>query len=723
MKLIKSIALSLFGFCTVFTLYALEPAERVNKSSVSPDTIARLPKPSIAPLKDIFTTSLSVSLSLACADKCCDDASIIYTTDGTNPKKSSTARTYLSPFTISQSVIVKAYTKSARACKKESELIEKQYSLIGPLPLPTVLPGQGRVVFGKKITIFIKGFEQDTTVKVYYTLDGSDPSIAGIKYNDPFELHKSSIMRVIAVSTTGDYLNSPIFYRKYTCYLALSPKPAFNPPSVNFRNKIEVTLYVPKIEDNENVTIFYTLDGTIPSIFSKMYQKPITLNEATEVKAIALRKGYRPSKVVSEKYVKGEQKVVPKAEVKPEGGIYGGGIPPITFTHKLERAMIMYTLDESEPTMASDLWDRKLLHLNAPVTLKVKVFRSDWVPSVTVTEKYEYETLPEPLANFPTGTVFTDTLKVTLRVPGFRNETGLKIYYTLDGSDPVAYSQQYKPGTCINLTNSGIIKAFARRIGYYESKISTLEFFNMIRVVHAYYQDKDKDRKIESAVLYFDKSLTGPPSLIEFTDPYTFRKHKIMNGEPVTTGPWKNKCILITFDSPFGPGGNFPSGHYGRIPLPGEFDTAPFLMHDSTSSHHVFPLTKIDIEKIFINSLQYDNQNIAVLNNPFEPGASKLPTIIQELNEFRTSTGTAILIKPLHPSIGTAVIYDALGNKVIVRKQLIEDPATGILFCVWDGKNNKRRLVESGTYLVILSLEEKQSHESTERKVTLVVRR
>jgi len=713
----------LWVLCCAGVLYSGGRGMETGKESPVQMKNVQLPKPEILPVKDVFTASIEVSLSLPCEDTCCDGAAIFYTTDGSDPKVSSTAMEYFRPFRVSRTMTVKAYAQSPQGCKDESKRSEKRYTLLQPLPLPTVAPRRGRVVFGEKIRISITGFEKDTTVKVFYTLDGSDPSIAGTTYNGPFQLHKSAILRVIAVSTTGAYLNSPILYRKYTCYLALSSSPTFHPPSTNFFDNIEVSLSAPESESEEELTIFYTLDGSVPTIFSDMYLKPLKISETVELKAISLRKGYRPSKVVSELYVKGEQPVVPKPVVNPGGGVYGGGIPPITFSHNLEKSMIMYTLDGSEPTMASNLWEGKQLLLTAPVTLKVKAFKTDWNPSVTVTEKYEYEQLPEPFANFPSGTVFTDTLAVTLRVPGFRNEPGLKIYYTLDGSDPLEYSQRYENGSFIIIHHSCILKTFAKNTGYYDSKISTYEYFNMIQVTHAYYQDNDRDRKIESAVLLFNKPLTGPPSLIEFTDPYTFKKRKVLNNTLVTAGPDKNKRVEVTFSKPFGPGGNFPSGHYGRIPLPGEFDTAPFLIHDSTSSHDVFPLTRKDIEKLFITSLQYDNQDVAVLNNPFEPGTSKLPTIIQELNEFRTETGTAILVKPLHPSEGSAEIYDMLGNVLLLRKQLIEDPATGILFCVWDGKNSENHFVEEGTYLVILTTREKQSRESTVRKINIVVNR
>ncbi len=702
----------------VFTL----SAEAENRNSSLPDTIPALPQPLIAPHKDIFTTSAAITLSNPCSSACCKKSAILYTTDGTDPRESSTVSQYQYPFNISESVTITAYIKAADACRKDSDLITKKYSLIEPLPLPSILPKKGRIAFGEKITIFIKNFETDTTILIFYTLDGSDPSTAGTRYKEPFALNKSSILRAIAVSQTGVYLNSPIFYRKFTCYLTLSPQPLFSPLSTNFENKLIISLMVPGFEDDDNVKIYYSDDDSRPTIFSIPYINPITVSETVTIKAIAVRKGYRPSKTVCEQYIQGPQKVAPQPQVLPEGGIFGGGIPPVTFTNSLKKAMVMYTLDETEPTLASNLWDGKSLQLSTPATLKVKVFRSDWVPSVTVTEKYDYEILPEPISNFPSGTVFTDALVVTLRIPGFRNEQGLKILYTLDGSKPVVHSNNYDAETDIPITKSCVLKAYAQKRGYYDSRISTYEFFNMIRVVHAFYQDQDHDGKIETAVLLFDKELNTAPSLIEFTDPFTFNKHKIIDCRIISSQDHRRNCALITFNTPFGPGGGFSSGHYGRIPLPGEFDTAPFLIHDSTGTSPLVERPWKKKDTFNIHRLHFDTKNSAVINNPFTPQKSVLPEFIQDINEFRTATGSAVLIKPLHPSEGSAVICDALGNTVIVQKQLIEDPVTGILFLVWDGKNSKRHSVEKGTYLVAITTKEKQSRETTTRRITLTVK-
>lgn len=677
-----------------------------------------LPEPAIHPVDTVFTYTTKVTLSKSCDDDCCDKAKIVYTVDGTDPRKSPAARGYEKPFKIDKSCTVKAFMKAEDTCKTSSDLIEKKYTKVESLPLPTVLPKEARVVFGEKISIHIKGFEKDKTVRIFYTLDGSDPSTAGIQYIEPFALHKSCILRAIAVSRTGKYLNSPIFYRKYTCYIALSPEPTFTPPSTNFDKKISVSLSVKDFEGDEDVTIYYTLDGRDPSIFNLIYQKPVTVTKITEIKAIAVRRGYRPSKVVSELYVNGPLPVVPRPQIDPEGGVYGGGVPSVTFKNVPDKSMVMYTLDGTEPDMASQLWEGKTIELQQPTTVKVKVFKNECVPSVTVTERYEYDELPEPIANHEHGTVFPDTLTVILRVPGFLNEMGLKIYYTLDGSDPRNMGQLFESSIVLN--KSCILKTFARKRGYYDSQVNKYEYFNLVRVKHAYYQDNDKDGKIETAVICFDKRLIASPSIIEFSDPFSGKKRKVFDANITSSDKGRGKCLTISFIHPFGSGKPFMSGHYGRIPLPGEFDTAPFLIHDSTGFSKAASTIP---EEEDAAKTQFDDGTIGIVNNPFEPGKTGLPEFIQQLSEFKITTGTAVVVKPQHPSDGYADIYDNLGNQVVFRKKLLEDPSTGNLYLIWNGKDRKKNIVEKGTYLIEIITKEKQSTETLKKKVKVTVKR
>ena len=260
--------------------------------------------------------------------------------------------------------------------------------------------------------------------------------------------------------------------------------------------------------------------------------------------------------------------------------------------------------------------------------------------------------------------------------------------------------------------------------GYYDSEVIVYEYFNMIKVKQAYYGDKNRDGKIETVTIVFNRPILNPPSIIEFTDPYTAEKRKIETINLLSFNQSSNnQTITLTLPEPFSYGGSFFSGHYGRIPLPGEFDTAPFLIHDSTQNSHIMPVNQINESSFNINRIKFNSNNVAVLTNPFIPGISKIPDFVKYLDEYRTEIGTAVLINPLHPSSGYGVIYDALGNQVIISKKLVEDPLSGLLVLVWDGKNSENKPVFSGTYLVVITIQEKQSSKIHTKKCQIAVKR
>jgi hypothetical protein len=303
------------------------------------------------------------------------------------------------------------------------------------------------------------------------------------------------------------------------------------------------------------------------------------------------------------------------------------------------------------------------------------------------------------------------------------DKTGLQIFYTLDGSDPQKHGRLYNgPFT---IYNSCIVKTFACKQGYHDSRMNTYEYFSMVKVVHAYYQDRDRDGKIDAAILHFNKPLQMLPSFIEFTNPFTGAKRRIESSDIIGLNPESaEKHIEVIFKRPFRGVGGFNSGHYGRIPLPGEFDTAPFLINDSTNTRQLLPVSRKKKTGTFqVDNLQFNRSNISVITNPFVPGKSKLPRYVKQLGDISATTGTAVVVKPQRPSTGVAFFYDALNNHEILTKSLIEDPSTGILYLIWDGRNRQGHIVNRGVYLVVMKIKEKQSGDVVSHKVNIAVKR
>jgi hypothetical protein len=102
-----------------------------------------------------------------------------------------------------------------------------------------------------------------------------------------------------------------------------------------------------------SATIFYTVDGTTPTVTSTQYTAPITISTDSTVKAIASAPGYIQSAVTSATFTFTNQ--VPPITFTPAPGTYLNA-QTVTLADADASAKIYYTLDGSAPSSASTLY-------------------------------------------------------------------------------------------------------------------------------------------------------------------------------------------------------------------------------------------------------------------------------------------------------------------------------------------------------------------------------
>lgn len=98
-----------------------------------------------------------------------------------------------------------------------------------------------------------------------------------------------------------------------------TPVPEFRPQQRLFAERVDVEV----VTTSPNTTVHYTTDGSTPTPQSKVCKGPLELRDTTVIKAIALKKGMRPSGVATARYERGQ---LPPSVVRPEKTVLEGRV-------------------------------------------------------------------------------------------------------------------------------------------------------------------------------------------------------------------------------------------------------------------------------------------------------------------------------------------------------------------------------------------------------------
>ena len=195
-------------------------------------------------------------------------------------------------------------------------------------------------------------------------------------------------------------------------------------------------------------TIYYTTDGTGPTVNSTVYTAPITVSVSEVVKAIAIAPGFKNSPVSVNSY-----HLVPAAPVfSPVQGTYGPAPFTVTLTDTTPGVSYFYTTDGSVPTSAS-------IPYTGPITitstqfLRAVAVETGYGNSAASSAKYIF-TAPTPVVS-PAGQNFTGSIVVTITDA----DPTATIYYTFAGNKPEVTSLLYTGP--ITVTRSEDIQAIA----------------------------------------------------------------------------------------------------------------------------------------------------------------------------------------------------------------------------------------------------------------------
>ena len=201
---------------------------------------------------------------------------------------------------------------------------------------------------------------------IYYTLDGSTPTINSQIYSQPITISQTSTLKAIAKK--NNFYVSDVLIENYTITQTTSA-PLANIPSGNYPRwtQIELSTTTP------NSNIYYTLDGSTPNASSTLYQSPITIDHNFTLKAIAYSSGYSPSQVSTYYYTTNDIPEVAEPIANIAGGTYSS-TQTVELSTTTPNAIIRYTLDDTEPNRINSPYYNGPITISQDTTLKAKAY-------------------------------------------------------------------------------------------------------------------------------------------------------------------------------------------------------------------------------------------------------------------------------------------------------------------------------------------------------------
>ena len=347
-------------------LKAIAVKDGVCSAVASADYIINYPPatPVFSPAGGTYSSAQTVSITSATSG-----AAIYYTADGSTPTTSS-AR-YTGPMTISSSMTLKAIAVKDGV---SSSVATAAYVINIPPAAPVFTPAGGTYTSSLSVTITC----ETPGVEIYYTANGSTPTPGSAHYTGPINLYSSTPLKAIAVKNgvcsavaSADYI---INYPPAT--------PVFSPAGGTYTSAQTVTITCA----TPDVDIYYSANGSTPTIGSAHYTGPIKIYSSTPLKAIAVKNGVK-SAVASADYIINYPPANPV--ISPAGGTFElGQNISVSIACATEGATIRYTADGSAPTAASALYTSPM-NISNNMTLKAIAIK-EGVSSGIVSAKFTF---------------------------------------------------------------------------------------------------------------------------------------------------------------------------------------------------------------------------------------------------------------------------------------------------------------------------------------------
>ena len=420
-----------FSAFLMFSWFVLGCGSGVSNTATN-ESLASAPIFSVA--AGSYAAAQTVSLSSSTPG-----AQIYYTIDGSTPTSSSTR--YTAPITVSISETIQALAIAANY--GNSPVSSAAYAISPSAAAPTFAVPSGRYSSAQSVALS----SSVAGASIYYTTDGTTPTTSSTLYAAPITVSVTETIEAIAVA--GNY-TSPVISVAYVIQLPVAGAPVFSVAAGTYTSAQTVTLS----SSTPGAQIYYTTNGSTPTIGSTLYSGPLSLTSSETVKAIAVATSYSSSAVASAAYVVQLPAAAPVFSIA--AGTYTTA-QMVAMSSGTPGAQIYFTTDGSNPTTGSTLYGGPMT-VNSSETIKALAVATNYSSSAVTSAVYVINSpIGGPLFSVPAGT-YDSSQMVDLYGPGALGR-GAPIYYTTDGSTPTTSSNLYRQ--TLRVSSSETIRAFA----------------------------------------------------------------------------------------------------------------------------------------------------------------------------------------------------------------------------------------------------------------------
>jgi alpha-tubulin suppressor-like RCC1 family protein len=262
------------------------------------------------------------------------DATLHYTTNGTNPTQSDPTVASGGSVAVSQSLTLKVRAWKPGAVASEIAIGAYELKAV----TPTFSPGTGQ--YGSSQNVVISTTTSSATLR--YTTDGTEPTVASTVYTGAAAVPDTRTLK--AKAFRSGWTTSDSGASSYVIYVGTVATPTILPVAGTFTVTPLVTLACA----TAGTTIRYTTDGSDPHGGSEPYQFPFLITRTATVKARAFLAGFQPSAVASAAYSLDAAGQTAPPTIVPAGGTFAVQ-QTITITGPAG-SVVRYTTTGVDPT-------------------------------------------------------------------------------------------------------------------------------------------------------------------------------------------------------------------------------------------------------------------------------------------------------------------------------------------------------------------------------------